>query len=402
MEPTEAPAQGPAPGSPKIPVAVLGATGSVGQRFVSLLARHPWFEIAALTGSKRSAGRPYGEAVRWMQEEPLPSGAADLTVVTTEPGLPAPLVFSALGGDIAGPLESEMAAADHLVVSNARSHRMDPDVPLVVPEVNPDHLELVHRQRRGEGRGAILTNPNCSTIGLVMALAPLAETFGVERVSVVTLQATSGAGIPGVPSMALLDNVIPFISGEEEKMEAETRKILGRLEPGDQEAEDARGHIEPAPVTVSAQATRVPVIDGHTLCVSVGLSRRPERNGERGRELDVDALASAFEGFTGEPQRRRLPSAPRRPLWVTHRAEGPQPRLDRSRDGGMTVTVGRIRPCPLLDVRFVALVHNTLRGAAGGALLLAELAVDRGLLEDRPPGIAEGRAGRRAPIGADP
>lgn len=389
MEPTE----GVALQTPKIPVAVLGATGSVGQRFVSLLAGHPWFQIAALTGSKRSAGRPYGEAVSWMQEEPLPSTAADLTVVATEPGLPAPLVFSALGGDIAGPLESELAGAGHLVVSNARSHRMDPDVPLVVPEVNPDHLELVHRQGRGDEHGAILTNPNCSTIGLVMALAPLAAAFGVERVSVVTLQATSGAGIPGVPSMALLDNVIPYIPGEEEKMEVETRKILGRLATGDSALGDAQAgngepRIEPAAITVSAQANRVPVVDGHTLCVSVALTRRPERDGERGRELDSDALATAFDGFIGEPQRRRLPSAPRRPVRVTDRPEGPQPRLDRRRDGGMAVTVGRIRPCPLLDARFVALVHNTLRGAAGGALLLAELAVDRGLLG--------------APAGADP
>jgi len=388
MEPTEAPA----PRAPKIPVAVLGATGSVGQRFVSLLARHPWFEIAALTGSERSAGRRYGEAVHWMQEEPLPAAAADLTVVATEPGLPARLVFSALGGDVAGPRESELAAAGHLVVSNAGSHRMDPDVPLVVPEVNPDHLGLVDHPGRQDGRGAILTNPNCSTIGLVMTLKPLADDFGVERVSVVTLQAASGAGIPGVPSMALLDNVIPFIPGEEEKIEAETRKILGRLEAADDPV-----RIEPAAITVSAQANRVPVIDGHTLCVSVGLTRRPERNGELGRELDVEALADAFDRFTGEPQRRRLPSAPRRPVRVTDRTEGPQPRLDRSRGRGMAATVGRIRACPLLDVRFVALVHNTLRGAAGGALLLAELAVDRGLL-----GEAEASARRQAAIGAEP
>lgn len=390
MEPTEAPA----PRAPKIPVAVLGATGSVGQRFVSLLARHPWFELAALTGSERSAGRPYGEAVRWMQEEPLPAAAADLTVVATEPGLPARLVFSALGGDIAGPRESELAAAGHLVVSNASSHRMDPDVPLVVPEVNPDHLGLVDHPGRQDGRGAILTNPNCSTIGLVMALKPLADAFGVERVSVVTLQAASGAGIPGVPSMALLDNVIPFIPGEEEKIEAETRKILGRLERGDPR------RIEPAALTVSAQANRVPVLDGHTLCVSVGLTRRPERSGE----LNVEAVADAFDRFTGEPQRRRLPSAPERPLCVTARREGPQPRLDRGRGRGMAVTVGRIRPCPLLDVRFVAMVHNTVRGAAGGALLLAELAADRGLLGDPTdlPTVGEGTAPAKAPAGFGP
>lgn len=373
----------------KIPTAVLGATGSVGQRFVTLLADHPWFEIAALTGSERSAGRLYGEAVHWMQEEPLPPAVASLPVIPTEPGLPARWVFSALGGSIAGPLETSLAEAGHVVVTNAGSHRMDPDVPLVVPEVNPDHTALVKSQRFGSEsggtRGAILANPNCSTIGLVMALKPLADAFGIEKVSVVTLQATSGAGIPGVPSMALLDNVIPFISGEEEKIEAETRKILGRLRP------DATG-IEPAAITVSAQANRVPVIDGHTLCVSAGLRDRPTKDGA----LDLDAVTEAMETFSAEPQGRGLPSAPVPPVLVTPRSEGPQPRLDRGRGRGMAVTVGRIRPCPLLDVRLVALVHNTLRGAAGGALLLAELAVAQGLLgeaisEQPSPALSEAR-----------
>jgi len=359
--------------SSKIPVAVLGATGSVGQRFVSLLAEHPWFEIAALTGSERSAGRPYSEAVRWMQEDPLPPAAAGLEVVPTAPGLPARLVFSALGGGIAGPLESALAEAGHIVVSNAGSHRMDPDVPLVVPEVNPDHTALIRSQRFAGGdaasRGAILTNPNCSTIGLVMALKPLFDRFGLERVSVVTLQAASGAGIPGVPSMALLDNVVPFIPGEEEKIPAETRKILGQ-----------------PTLQLSAQANRVPVIDGHTLCISVELTSMPRKDDR----LDVERLAKTFASFRSEAV-RGLPSAPVAPVVVTGRREGPQPRLDRNRGRGMAVTVGRIRECPVLGVRFVALVHNTLRGAAGGALLLAELAVAQGILgEDlsRPAALA--------------
>lgn len=357
-------------GESKVPVAVLGATGSVGQRFVESLAAHPWFELVAVTGSRRSAGKLYGEAVAWNLETPLPPAVARLSVEPTRSGLPARLVFSALGGEIAGPLETELAEAGHVVVSNASSHRMDPDVPLVVPEVNPDHVELVRSQRFREGGGAILTNPNCSTLGLVLALKPLVEAFGVERVSVVTLQAASGAGFPGVPSMALLDNVIPFISGEEEKLEGETRKILGRLHDGENGLA-----VDPAELPVSAQTNRVPVTDGHTLCLSVDLSRQPE---------DFSEVRAAFEGFAGEPQQRRLPSAPLPPLQVVRRATGPQPRLDRQRGRGMAVTVGRIRPCPVLDLRFVALVHNTVRGAAGGSLLLAELAVARGLFREPP------------------
>lgn len=365
MTPTPAPPRTP---PEPVPVAVLGATGSVGQRFVVLLAKHPWFRLVAITGSERSAGRPYGEAVDWLQSTPLPARAAGLEVLPTRPGLPARLVFSALGGDVAGPLETELAEAGHQVITNARNHRMDPDVPLVVPEVNPEHLELAAAQGFGgtEGGGLILANPNCSTIGLALALAPLHRAFGVRQVSVVTLQAASGAGVPGVPSMALLDNVVPWISGEEDKLENETRKILGELEGRS---------IRPAAVEVSAQVTRVPVVDGHTLCVSVGLERPPS----------PAEAEEAFAAFTGEPQELRLPTAPERPVEVTRRREGPQPRLDRERGGGMAVTVGRLRTCRLLDLRFVALVHNTLRGAAGGALLLAELALARGTLDRRMP-----------------
>ncbi len=351
----------------KIPVAVLGATGSVGQRFVTLLARHPWFEIAALTASERSAGRPYGEAVSWMQTQALPPNIAALEVLPTAPAalpkdgrLSCRLLFSALGSKVADEVEAELASAGHLVVSNAGSHRMDADVPLVVPEVNPDHLGLTGCQPY---EGAIITNPNCSTIGLVMALKPLADAFGVSQVQVVTLQAISGAGIPGVPSMAIVDNLIPWINNEENKIEEETCKIFGRLDGG---------AIEPAPITVSAAVNRVPVIDGHTECVSVRL----------GREASREELHQALASFTALPQELGLPSAPRRPIVVRDEPDRPQPRLDRDAGGGMAATVGRLRPCPILDYKFVVLSHNTLRGAAGGALLLAELAVAQGLVPD--------------------
>ncbi len=349
---------------PKIPVAILGATGSVGQRFVTLLVNHPWFKIAALTASERSAGRPYGEAVSWMQEQALPSAVAAMEVLPTTVGAsPCRLLFSALDARAADSVEAELAAAGHFVVSNAGSHRMDADVPLVVPEVNAVHLELAAGQSYS---GAIVTNPNCSTIGLVMALKPLADAFGVSEVQVVTLQALSGAGIPGVPSMAIADNLIPYISNEEEKIESETRKILGRLD---------RGAIEPASITVSAQVNRVAVTDGHTECVSVRL----------GRPAGLEEVRQALASFTAEPQSLDLPSAPARPIVVRSEPDRPQPRLDRSAGGGMAATVGRLRPCPILDYKFVALSHNTLRGAAGGAVLLAELAVAKGLVPDVTP-----------------
>jgi len=348
-----------------IPVAVLGATGSVGQRFVQLLDGHPWLELAVVTGSERSLGRPYGEAARWILDTPMPAAAAALTVRETAPGLPAPLVFSALGGDVAGPLERDLAQAGHLVVSNASAHRMDADVPLLVPEVNADHLALAAAQRFAAG-GAILTNPNCSTIGLVSALAPIHRAFGLDAVLVTTLQAVSGAGLPGVASLAILDNVIPFIGGEEEKLESELRKILGRLAGAG--PDDYR--VEPASITVSAQCTRVPVSDGHTECVSFRLRK----------EASLRGLRRALAEHEGEPQRLRLPSAPRPAVVVLDDADRPQPRLDRGRGGGMTTTVGRLRPCPVLGWKLVLLSHNTVRGAAGGALLVAELALARGLL----------------------
>jgi aspartate-semialdehyde dehydrogenase len=344
----------------RIPVAVLGATGSVGQRFVELLADHPWFELTAVAASDRSAGRSYREAARWMQASALPDRVGAMPVVECRPdAFDCPLVFSALDSAVAGEVETEFAAAGRLVVSNSKNHRMDADVPLVVAEVNPEHLELARAQ---PGPGAILTNPNCSTIGLVLALKPLADAFGVAQVHVVTMQALSGAGIPGVPGLQAVDNVIPLIGGEEEKIETETRKILGRL---------ADGRIEPAAVEVGAACNRVGVIDGHLECVSVKL----------GRSAEASELIEAWNGFTAEPQQRELPSAPFAPVVYLADPDAPQPRLHRDLGRGMTASVGRLRPCPLFDFKFVTLSHNTLRGAAGGSLLLAELAVARGMLD---------------------
>jgi aspartate-semialdehyde dehydrogenase len=341
---------------------VLGATGSVGQRFISLLSRHPWFEIAALTASERSAGKPYGEAVSWLQEEPLPPEIAAMEVLPTAPPLPCRMLFSALDSTAAQEAEPLLARAGHFVVSNAKSHRMGADIPLVVPEINPGHLALLDHQSFGEG--ALVTNPNCSTIGLVLALKPLFDAFGIRRAHVVTLQALSGAGVPGVPSLAALDNVVPFIGGEEDKVENEPRKILGRF---------AEGAIEPAEMTISAQCNRVAVIDGHLECVSL----------ELGRRASLEEVEAALEGFRGLPQELGLPSAPEHPVLLTREPDRPQPRLDRGRGAGMSATVGRLRPCPLFDYKFVVLSHNTLRGAAGGALLVAELALAMG----RVPGL---------------
>ena len=328
----------------KIPVAVLGATGSVGQRFVSLLSAHPWFELVAVTASERSVGRPYGDAVRWLLPQPVPAEIAAMTVGETRPPLDCPLIFSALDASVAGPIESDFAGRGHLVVSNAKSHRMDPDVPLIVPEVNPDHLELASRQQFGGG--AIITNPNCSTIGLVLALKPLHDAFGLEKVHVVTMQALSGAGYPGVSSLEITDNVIPFIAGEEEKMEHETLKILGTL---------GVGGIDAVPIRVSAHCNRVAVSDGHTECVSVSLREH----------ATASEICRAWREFSAEPQARGLPSAPRKPVRYLQGVADPQPRLHRDLDGGMAVAVGRLRVSNLFDISFVALSHNTIRGRRG-------------------------------------
>lgn len=339
----------------RIPVGILGATGSVGQRFIRLLHRHPWFRVAAVTASERSEGRPYREAVQWAQDEPIPPDVATLPVLPTEAGLPVPIVFSALDASVAGPVESAFASGGVMVVTNARNHRMDPDVPLLVPEVNSDHLALLEWQGFPEG-GGIIANPNCSTIGLVVPLQALHLAFGVGQVNVVTLQAISGAGIPGVSSMAIFDNVVPFIGGEEDKLENETRKILGKL---------SGSVIDEAPIAVSAQCTRVPVLDGHLEMVSLELEGGPS----------PAEVADVLSRYRGEPQDRALPSAPRRAIHVLEAQDHPQPRLHRDLEGGMAVSVGRIRECPLLGIKMALLSHNTVRGAAGGAILCAELAV---------------------------
>ena len=343
-----------------IDVGVLGATGMVGQQFVVQLARHPWFRLAWVGASDRSAGKPYAEAAPWRLPEPLPAGVGTLVVQSCEPGGAPEIVFSAMDAGVAGPIEQAFAAAGHLVVSNSRNHRLDADVPLLVPEVNADHLALLETQRRQRGwSGAIVTNPNCSTVVLTMVLAPL-RAFGLRQVMVTTLQALSGAGYPGVASLDAVGNVVPFIDGEEAKIETETRKILGAL---------AGDRVEPHQVVVSAQTTRVPVVNGHTESISVTLEGKPS----------IEQVRAALEAFTGSPQRHALPTAPAQPVVYVDAPNRPQPRLDVDRDGGMTVTVGRLRPCPVLGYKFFALGHNTVRGAAGAAVLNAELMAAEGV-----------------------
>ena len=347
----------------RIPVAVLGATGSVGQRFVQLLEHHPWFRLAEVVASERSAGKTYGEAADWRLESVMPAEAAALTVKALGDELESRLLFSGLDSSVAGEAEDMYADRGCAVISNSRNHRMDPDVPLLIPEVNADHLDSIEQQRKRRGsRGYIVTNPNCSVVGLAMALAPLERAFGIEGVHVTTMQAISGAGYAGVASYAILDNVVPYIGGgEEEKIETEPRKILGGW---------SNGRFEEATLKISPQVNRVPTIDGHLMTISAKLRR----------SASLDEIRAALESFTGEPQRLGLPTAPRRPLHYLDSDDRPQPRLDRDREGGMAVSVGRLRPCPLLDVRLVALVHNTIRGAAGAAILNAELLEARGLL----------------------
>lgn len=336
--------------TPRIDVGVLGATGMVGQQFVRRLAAHPWFNLTWLAASERSEGRAYADAASWRLASPIPDALARMPVHACTPGAGPRLLFSALDAAAADDLEAAFARAGHLVVSNARSWRMDPLVPLLVPEINANHLNLIPRQQRERGwSGAIVTNPNCSTVVLTMALAPLAR-FGLESVVVTTMQAVSGAGYPGVASLDVLGNVIPAIAGEEEKIERETQKILGASEA-------------PHPVVVSAHTNRVPVVDGHTMTVSVRL---------RERVTPEDAI-EAFRTFRGRPQELGLPSAPPAPIVYLDAPDRPQPRLDAERGGGMAVSVGRVRPCPVLDLKFVALGHNTVRGAAGAAILNAEL-----------------------------
>ena len=338
----------------RLPVAILGATGTVGQRFLQLLESHPWFQVTEVMASDQSAGKTYEEAVgsRWKLASPIPPAVRALRVKGPGEKLRASLLFSALDASVAGDLEETYARAGHLVSSNARNHRMSPTVPLVIPEVNRDHLAMLERQSYGDG-GGIVTNPNCSTIVLALALAPLHRDFGIDAVIVTTFQATSGAGYPGVPSLDILGNVIPFVPGEEPKMESETQKILGDI--------GAKG-FTPASFPVSAQCHRVPVLDGHLMAVSLRLRRKASRK----------QVAEAMAGFR-PLAKLGLPSAPAYPILVRSEDDRPQPRLDAERAGGMGVTVGRIRPCSVLEWKLEALGHNTIRGAAGAAILNAEI-----------------------------
>lgn len=346
----------------KIEVGILGATGMVGQHFIRFLEGHPWFDLTWLGASERSAGKHYSEAAKWHLGSKTPEAIAAMNVDEAKPGNAPQLLFSAMDASIATEIEQAFAHAGHVVVSNSRNHRMDRDVPLLVPEINPDHLKLIPGQQRGRGwKGQIVTNPNCSTIALTMALGPLRQ-FGINRLIVTTMQAISGAGYPGVASMDIVGNVIPFIGGEEEKMQQETQKILGHY---------AGDHIEPLAAKVSAHCNRVAVVDGHTVTVSVEFSSRPD-------ETD---LRNAFENFSSVPQERNLPSAPKRPVQYMQETDRPQPRKDAERERGMAAFVGRLRPCPVFDWKFVALAHNTVRGAAGAAVLNAELMHSEGLLD---------------------
>jgi aspartate-semialdehyde dehydrogenase len=342
-----------------IEVGVLGATGVVGQRFVSGLAQHPWFRCSWLAASERSEGKPYKSVAPWKLTTPIPGGLAERIVEACVPGKGPRVVFSGLDASVAGDIEGAFAAAGHIVVSNARNFRMDPLVPLLIPEINADHLALIAEQRQSKGwTGAIVTNPNCSTIVLAMALAPLRQ-FNIRSVVVSTMQAVSGAGYPGVPSLDILGNVVPFIGGEEEKMQSETLKILG-----------SDGGRTPYGAVVSAHTNRVAVVDGHTMTVSVAFEQKPS----------IEAIKDAMRSFTGKPQELWLPSAPQPPIVVTEEQNRPQPRLDADIGGGMAIMIGRVRECPAMHAKFVALGHNTIRGAAGAAVLNAELMHAQGLL----------------------
>jgi aspartate-semialdehyde dehydrogenase len=347
----------------RIPVAILGATGSVGQRFIQLLASHPWFRVHEVVASDRSAGKTYHDAADWRLDTLVPDDIAGLTVQSLGAELESRLVFSGLDSSVAGEAEDDYANRGCAVISNSRNHRMAPDVPLLIPEINADHLGAIELQRnRRAGGGYIVTNPNCSVMGMAIALAPIEQQFGIDAVHITTMQAISGAGYAGVPSYAILDNVIPYIGGgEEDKIETEPRKILGGW--------SERGFTD-APMTISAQVNRVPTIDGHLMTISASLRNK----------ASLAVIREALESFTGEPQRLGLPSAPRRPIHFLDASDRPQPRLDRDRERGMAVSVGRLRQCPILDFRMVALVHNTIRGAAGAAVLNAELLEARGML----------------------
>jgi aspartate-semialdehyde dehydrogenase len=343
--------------SKKYRVGILGATGMVGQRFIQLLVDHPQFEVTAVAASDRSQGKAYGKACTWRLGGETPANVRHLPVQPPAPPLDCDLVFSSLPGEIARETEASFAAAGCPVISNSSACRMDEDVPLLIPEVNHGHLAMLERQKAKYPRGGfIVTNPNCSAVGLALALAPLHAAFGVEAAIATTLQALSGAGYPGVAALDILDNVVPYIASEEEKMESETTKILGRLQ-------DAR--LELAPLKVSAQCHRVNVADGHMVAVRVKLARK----------ASLDDVRGALASFRSLPQELGLHSAPARPIVVREEQDRPQPKLDRDAGNGMTATVGRLKPDSVLDYRFVVLSHNTIRGAAGAAILNAELLI---------------------------
>ncbi|HEY8227646.1 MAG TPA: aspartate-semialdehyde dehydrogenase [Pyrinomonadaceae bacterium] len=349
--------------SKKYRVGILGATGMVGQRFIQLLEHHPQFEVSALGASDRSQGKPYREACTWRLSSDMPDTIRPMVVQQPTPPLDCDLVFSSLPGDIARRTEQSFAEAGYPVISNSSAFRMDEHVPLLIPEVNHDHLHLLEQQRGlYSDRGFIVTNPNCSTIMLVLALAPLHSAFGVEATAATTLQALSGAGYPGVASLDILDNVLPYIGGEEEKIEAETKRILGRFNDG---------RIDHAAMAVSAQCHRVNVMDGHMAAVRVKLRRR---------DVPIEEVREAFRKFRSIPQDLNLHSAPESVIDVRDEPDRPQPKLDRDAGKGMTITVGRLMPDAVLDYRFVVLSHNTIRGAAGAAILNAELLIAKGYI----------------------
>jgi len=343
----------------KINVAVLGATGSVGQKFIELLANHPWFELIEVAASNRSANKKYGEAANWFMQTQMPDKIKNMEVKECIPNLTSKVVFSGLDSGVAGEIEENFAKAGYIVISNSKNHRMDENVPLMIPEVNADHLAMLKNQ----SNGYIVTNPNCSTIGMVTVLKPLYDKFGIEKVNVVTMQAISGAGYPGVPSLDIYDNVVPFIDGEEPKLEKEPLKILGKL--------NSSNKIDLADIKISAQCNRVAVIDGHTECVQVKFKKKPTK------EEIIEALTS----YRSEPQKLNLPTAPKQPIHYFEENKYPQPKTHRNLEGGMAVSVGRLRECPLFDYKFVVLSHNTILGAAGGTILIAELMKDKNLLK---------------------
>jgi aspartate-semialdehyde dehydrogenase len=344
--------------SKKISVGILGATGSVGQKFIQLIDNHPFFETVEVMASDRSAGKTYKDVVNWFLPTPIPNSVADLIIDRCIPNNKVRFVFSGLDSGVAGEIETEYAKAGYTVVSNAKNHRFDEDVPLLIPEVNSDHLDLLTSQQYNGGM--IITNPNCSTIGLTLVLKPLEDAFGIDEVNVVTMQAVSGAGFPGVSSLSIIDNIVPYISGEEEKIESEPLKILGTLENNSVKLKNFK---------MSAQCNRVSVIDGHLESVQVRLKEKTTK----------EKIIEAWRNFKGEPQSLNLPTAPEKPIYYFDEPDYPQPRLHRTIENGMAVSVGRLKECPIFDYKFVVLSHNTMRGAAGGALLCAELLIKKGL-----------------------